>query len=192
MNIVLYAVLIPYLIGSIPFGLLISYAFGYEDVRKIGSKNIGATNVLRTGSKAAAILTLLGDGGKGFLAVYLCNQIIPAQSGMAMLFVILGHCFSPWLGFKGGKGVATYIGSVFGIFWPMGLMACAFWIIAAFSRKISSLAALTMVIMMIVMAWMFTPHYLWWFVIVAALIIYQHRENIKRIREGTEPTIGKK
>lgn len=191
MTMVLIA-LLSYLLGSVPFGLLIARLFGFGDIRKVGSGNIGATNVLRTGNKWAAILTLLLDGGKGFLAVFLCNLYAPQFSGMAMFFVILGHCFSLWLRFKGGKGVATYIGAVFGIYWPMGLIAIAYWLITAFARKISSLAALSMVLMMILMAFIITPHYWIWFAVSAALIIYQHRENIKRLRAGTEPKIGKK
>ncbi len=191
MTIVLIAIL-SYFIGSIPFGLLISKMLGLGDVRNIGSGNIGATNVLRTGNKAAAATTLILDGLKGFIALTICNYTVPAWSGLALLMVIIGHCFPIWLGFKGGKGVATYIGAMFGLYWVMGIIAICIWLITAITRRISSLAALVMVIMMVVMGLIFTPHYVLWLGAAAILIIYQHRENIARLRAGTEPKIGEK
>ncbi len=191
MTIILIA-LCAYLIGSIPFGLIITRAMGMGDVRQIGSGNIGATNVLRTGNKGAAIATLLLDMSKGLIAVVLCNHYDPQYSGIALIFVILGHCFSFWLKFKGGKGVATYIGAIFGLYWVLGVIAICIWLGVAISKRISSLAALVMVIMMILMGFIFTPFYILPIAISAVIVIYQHRANIARLRAGTEPKIGKK
>ncbi len=191
MNLILIAIT-AYLIGSIPFGVIITKLLGLGDVREIGSGNIGATNVLRTGNKGAALATLLLDGFKGFAAVWLARDLAPQFIGVAFLAVLLGHCFPIWLKFNGGKGVATYIGALFGLNWVMGIIAICFWVIIAITRKISSLAALTMVVMMVFFGLFFASSYVIWLGLAAALIIYQHRANIARLRQGTEPKIGQK
>src|SRR3954447_26205415 len=140
----LVTAIVAYLLGSIPFGLLITRAAGLGDVRKIGSGNIGATNVLRTGRRELAALTLVLDALKGALAVLIARYFWPGDAMfIAAIAVFLGHCFPVWLGFKGGKGVATFIGILFGIAWPVGLIFCAVWLLIAWARKTSSLAALT-------------------------------------------------
>src|SRR6185503_19643486 len=135
--IVAIVVVAGYLLGSIPFGLLITRAAGLGDVRKIGSGNIGATNVLRTGRRELAALTLVLDAAKGFAAVMLARWYFPGDA------VFLGHCFPIWLGFKGGKGVATYIGILLGIAWPVAVIFCAVWLVIAAAQRYSALAALT-------------------------------------------------
>ena len=182
-----------YLIGSIPFGLVITKAMGLGDVRKIGSGNIGTTNVLRTGSKPAAALTLLLDGGKGAVAVLLALAlygVLAAQ--VAALGAFLGHLYPVWLRFKGGKGVATFLGVMLALHWPAGLLACATWLATAVLFRMSSLAALV--------AAAATPFWLWltreepaiWVAILLALLIFvKHKSNIERLLAGTEPKIGK-
>src|SRR5215475_6436566 len=140
---VLEALALGYVLGSIPFGLFFAFASGGGDVRKIGSGNIGATNVLRTGKKWAAAATLLCDGAKGAAAVLLARQFLPAGAEiLAALGAVLGHLFPIWLRFKGGKGVATFLGVCFALYWPVGLMVAATWLGAAFIWRISSLSAL--------------------------------------------------
>src|ERR1700712_5536426 len=140
----LLAAIVGYLLGSIPFGLVITQGAGLGDVRKIGSGNIGATNVLRTGRRELAALTLVLDALKGLAAVLLARYFFPGDAMyIAAIAVFLGHCFPIWLGFKGGKGVATFIGVLFGLAWPVGLVFCAVWLLIAWARKTSSLAALT-------------------------------------------------
>lgn len=190
-----------YLLGSIPFGLLITQAAGLGDVRKIGSGNIGATNVLRTGRRELAALTLLLDGLKGFAAVLLARYFFPGDAMyIAALAVFLGHCFPVWLGFKGGKGVATFIGTLFGLAWPVGLIFCAVWLLIAATRRISSLSALTAAVTAPIFA--YVAFLMGWagdgvkfaatVAVLAALVIYNHRSNIGRLINGTEPKIGAK
>ena len=192
----LYALwaLIGYLLGSIPFGLILTKALGLGNLREIGSGNIGATNVLRTGNKGAAAATLLLDGAKGAVAVLLAREFggeIAAQ--IAALAAFLGHCFPVWLGFKGGKGVATFLGLMLALAWPVGLLACATWLATAVISRISSLSAL------VAASW----STLWCLVVgqqqvffltlaLALLIIWRHRENLARLKAGTEPKIGGK
>jgi glycerol-3-phosphate acyltransferase PlsY len=188
-----------YLLGSIPFGLLITQAAGLGDVRKIGSGNIGATNVLRTGRRELAALTLLLDALKGLAAVLLARYFFPGDAMyIAAIAVFLGHCFPVWLGFKGGKGVATYIGILFGIAWPVGLIFCAVWLLIAATRRISSLSALTAAVTSPIFA--YVAFLMGWAsdgikfaataAVLAALLIYNHRTNIGRLINGTEPKIG--
>ena len=178
-----------YLIGSIPFGLLITKALGMGDIRAIGSGNIGATNVLRTGNKKAAAATLILDGLKGFFAVIAFTQ----YPMIAVFGAILGHCFPIWLKFKGGKGVATYIGAVFGLSWMLGLLACGIWLVSAFSTRISSLSALIMIALIPIAALlMLGKSIAVALILVAGLIAFRHKDNITRIMQGTEPKIGKK
>lgn len=186
------ALVLGYLLGSIPFGLLVTRAFGLGDIRKTGSGNIGATNVLRTGNRWAAALTLILDGAKGAAAVLIARELggdLPAMWGAFASFV--GHLFPVWLDFKGGKGVATFLGVIVGLSWPVGLMACATWLGAAVLWRISSLSAL--------IAAAATPVYLaFWHqyyfaglaTVMALMIVTKHRENIRRLIKGTEPRIG--
>lgn len=197
----LLALVFGYLLGSIPFGLLLAFAAGKGDVRKIGSGNIGATNVLRTGSKGLAALTLLLDLAKGFFAVFLAVRILPIDAGSAWFGVreaaalgaVLGHCFPVWLKFKGGKGVATNAGVAFGLAWPIGLAYALVWIAMLAIFRISSLAGMSAVVAAVVAAVVlgalnFVPV----LAIIAVLVLWLHRENIARLKAGSEPRIGGK
>jgi len=195
----LISAIVSYLFGSIPFGLLITQAAGLGDVRKIGSGNIGATNVLRTGRRELAALTLLLDALKGLAAVLLARYFFPGDAMyIAGIAVFLGHCFPVWLGFKGGKGVATFIGILFGIAWPVGLIFCAVWLLIALTRRMSSLSALTAAVTSPIFA--YVTFLMGWATdgikfaataaVLAALLIYNHRTNIGRLINGTEPKIG--
>jgi glycerol-3-phosphate acyltransferase PlsY len=188
------ALLLGYLLGSIPFGLILTRLAGTEDLRSIGSGSIGATNVLRTGSKALAVGTLLGDALKGTLAVVIAGYYGgPNAAMLAGLGAFLGHLYPVWLKFKGGKGIATYIGVLIGLFWPAAVVFCVMWLATAFTTRYSSLSAL--------IAAFVTPLFLWWFghpalaslfVVLTLLSFYAHRENIKRLQAGTESKIGEK
>src|SRR2546423_13225363 len=188
------ALIFGYLLGSIPFGLLLTRAAGLGDVRSIGSGSIGATNVLRTGNKGLAAATLLGDMLKGTVAVVIAGYLWGPEAAMfAGLGAFLGHLFPLWLKFKGGKGVATYIGVLLGLFWPAVVIFGAIWLGTAFTTRYSSLSALV--------ASFVTPIFLWWFghpalaslfAVMTLLLFYAHRENIKRLQAGTEGRIGQK
>ncbi len=194
--------LIAYLFGSIPFGLLLTRAAGLGDIRSIGSGNIGATNVLRTGNKPLAAATLLLDAGKAIVAVLvtrtlLHNPDVPVGGGeawplyLAAIAVFAGHCFPVWLQFKGGKGVAVMIGALLVLSWPVGLIFCAVWLLIAFTRKMSSLAALTAAATAPIFAYVFVDEWLAATVaVLAILLFFQHRTNIARLLSGTEPRIG--
>lgn len=187
----LYAALTAYLIGSIPFGLLLTRAAGLGDVRSIGSGNIGATNVLRTGRKGLAAATLLLDLGKGLAAVLLVRHLWPDAVPWAALAAVAGHCFPVWLKFKGGKGVATNAGVAFGLAWPIGLAYGLVWLGILGLTRISSLAGMSAVCAAVIVAgfggWReFVPVLL----VIAALVLWLHRENLRRLREGTEPRLG--
>ena len=182
-----------YLLGSIPFGLLLTRAAGGPDIRAIGSGNIGATNVLRTGNKALAAATLLCDMLKGAVAVLTAARYGPDPALAAALGAFLGHLFPVWLKFKGGKGVATYIGLLIGLHWPTALLFCIVWLVVAAATRYSSLAALV--------ASALTPFALWYFGLpnVAALLLlltvllwFMHRANIARLLNGSEGKIGAK
>jgi glycerol-3-phosphate acyltransferase PlsY len=183
-----------YLFGSIPFGLILTKLAGTQDLRSIGSGSIGATNVLRTGNKALAVGTLLGDALKGTIAVVIMGYYAgPNAAMLAALGAFLGHLFPVWLKFKGGKGVATYIGVLIGLFWPAAIVFCVMWLAIAFATRYSSLSALVSAFV--------TPLFLWWFghpalaslcVVMTLLMFYAHRENIKRLQVGTESKIGAK
>lgn len=183
-----------YLLGSVPFGLVMARAFGLGDLRQIGSGNIGATNVLRTGNKLAALLTLIGDAGKGAAAVLLARWLIgEGAAGIAALFAMLGHLYSIFLGFKGGKGVATFLGTLLALSFPVGLAACATWLTTAIIFRFSSLSALVAAILSPVYMLIFYHwHGALLVAILAALIIFKHRANIARLRDGSEPKIGSK
>ena len=188
------AIALGYLLGSIPFGLIITRAAGAPDVRTIGSGNIGATNVLRTGRKGLAAATLLCDALKGTAAVLVAAHYAGHQAALvAGLGAFLGHLFPVWLKFKGGKGVATYIGLLIGLYWPGALIFCAIWLIAAFLFRYSSLSAL--------IASALTPLSLWFlgqpedavlFLALAVMLWIMHRANIARLLNGTEGKIGAK
>jgi glycerol-3-phosphate acyltransferase PlsY len=184
-----------YLIGSIPFGVIFTRLAGQGDIRNIGSGNIGATNVLRTGNRWAAAATLICDAGKGFLAfaIMLGAPHFWYSAPIAGLGAMLGHLFPFWLKFKGGKGVATFIGIMFAISWIVGVLVGAVWAIAARLWKISSLSALIAAACAPVIVWLLQGSYLAAFTLLLAIIIFlTHRENIARIRAGTEPRIGQK
>jgi acyl phosphate:glycerol-3-phosphate acyltransferase len=186
------AFVIGYLLGSIPFGLLLTKLAGTPDLRSIGSGNIGATNVLRTGRKGLAAATLLLDALKGTAAVVIAGYFGgPIAAMVAGLGAFLGHLFPVWLNFKGGKGVAVYIGILFGLFWPAAIVFCLIWLAMAFSFRYSSLSALV--------ASIATPLFLWWFghlalaslfAVLTLLLFFKHRENIRRLQAGTEGKIG--
>lgn len=193
-----------YLLGSVPFGLLLTRAAGLGDVRKIGSGNIGATNVLRTGNKRLAAATLLLDGLKGFLAVALVRQFFPendpvllfAEAGpvpAAALGAVVGHCFPVWLRFKGGKGVATNAGVSFGLAWPIGLAYALVWIGMLAAARISSLAGMCAVVAAAIAAALLGyPQFVPVLLVIAAIIIWLHRANIRRLLRGEEPRVGKR
>lgn len=193
MIVALWAV-IGYLLGSIPFGIVITRALGLGDLRQIGSGNIGATNVLRTGNKGAALATLLLDSGKGAIAVLLARWLAGQDAALvAGGAAFLGHLFPVWLGFRGGKGVATFLGTLLALFWPVGLAACAVWALMAGVARISSLSALVAAAAAPIMAWMWgQPGVAWVSLFMAVLIFIRHHANITRILNGTEPRIGKR
>ncbi len=188
------AAIIGYLLGSIPFGLLLTRAAGLGDVRQIGSGNIGATNVLRTGNKKLAAATLLCDALKGTAAVLIANALWGYEASLvAGFFAFLGHLFPVWLGFKGGKGVATYIGVLLGAAPLMMLAFAAIWLITAFVTKYSSLSALVAMLIIPIVLWILGPEKTALLVTILSIISwYMHRENIKRLLAGTESKIGKK
>lgn len=183
-----------YLLGSIPFGIVMARMFGLGDLRQIGSGNIGATNVLRTGNKPAAFLTLIGDAGKGGAAVLIARALFAEDAAqLAGFMAFLGHCFPVFLGFKGGKGVATWLGTMLALAFPLGLAACATWLATALIFRISSLAALTAAALAPIIALGFGWHGLVLIsVALGALIFHRHRANIARIKSGDEPRIGRK
>lgn len=183
-----------YLLGSVPFGLVITRALGLGDLRQIGSGNIGATNVLRTGNKGAALATLLLDSGKGAIAVLLARHFGGETAAvLAGGAAFLGHCFPVWLGFKGGKGVATFLGTLIALCWPLGLIACAIWAVTAAVTRISSLSALLAAVLAPAFAlWLDRPDIAVVAAFMAVLILIRHRANITRLMNGTEPKIGRK
>jgi acyl-phosphate glycerol 3-phosphate acyltransferase len=186
--------ILAYLLGSIPFGIVMARLFGLGDLRQIGSGNIGATNVLRTGNKLAAFLTLLGDSGKGALAVVLARILVGEQAaGIAGLCAMLGHLYPVFLRFKGGKGVATFLGTLLALSFPAGVLACGTWLLVAVITRYSSLSALIAALMApIYTAFFYHLHGALLVLMLTALIFYKHRENIMRLKAGTETKIGKK
>ncbi|WP_332691347.1 glycerol-3-phosphate 1-O-acyltransferase PlsY [Devosia sp.] len=188
----LYAAVLGYLCGSVPFGLLLTRAAGLGDIRSIGSGNIGATNVLRTGNRWLAAATLVLDAAKAALPVLFARYYWGEDAAMvAAIFAFLGHCFPAWLGFKGGKGVAVMIGSLLALSWPVGLIFCAVWLFIAFAQKLSSLAALTAAATAPIFAFVIVNEWLAGAVAAMALLLFfQHRENIGRLMAGNEPKIG--
>ena len=184
--------LLGYLLGSIPFGLLLTKAAGGGDIRSIGSGNIGATNVLRTGRKGLAALTLLLDLLKGFVAVFIATHYLPGGAAFAAAGAFFGHLYPVWLGFKGGKGVATYAGIMFGLFWQGGVVYAIAWIGALLIFRISSLAGLLAALCAPVAAAYFGRYDLVALLVACTLIVFwKHRTNIENLMDGTEPRIGK-
>jgi glycerol-3-phosphate acyltransferase PlsY len=185
--------LLGYLLGSIPFGLLLTKAAGLGDIRKVGSGNIGATNVLRTGHKGLAAATLLLDALKGVVAVLIAKQIGDVAAVGAAAGAVLGHMFPVWLGFKGGKGVATTLGIMWGLSWPVGAIACAAWLVFAAIFRFSSLAALLSVVLAAIAAWFLADrHAAMLLTLLVPLVWLRHHENIARLLKGTEPRIGQR
>jgi glycerol-3-phosphate acyltransferase PlsY len=185
--------IVGFLLGSIPFGLLLTRAAGLGDIRKVGSGNIGATNVLRTGNKKLAAATLLLDAIKGLAPVLAFNLMAgPAPAVAAAAGAVVGHMFPPWLGFKGGKGVATTLGVLVGLSWVLGAITCALWLVLAALFRYSSLAALLSILIGAIAAWHFVPVGAPVVCLLAALVWVRHHENIRRLLNGTEPKIGKK
>ena len=186
-----------YLLGSIPFGVIATRLGGAGDLRDIGSGSIGATNVLRTGRRDLAAITLIGDGGKGALAVLLAQWLLGSAEMAALAggSAFLGHLFPVWLRFRGGKGVATFFGTMIAIAWPAGLLAGATWIVVAAIFRVSSLAALTAAALCPLYVFLTgqTPEAkLWLAAFMAVLIFIRHHENIRRLLKGEEPRIGGK
>jgi glycerol-3-phosphate acyltransferase PlsY len=184
---------IGYALGSIPFAYLVTRLFGLGDIRNVGSGNVGTTNVLRTGNKLAAALTLIGDVGKGILAVLIAKEFGDWPAMAAALGAFVGHIFPVWLNFKGGKGVATYLGILAALNLPVALITAATWITTALVARISSLSALVAAALSPLYMLLIGPTaYAIGAAILAALIFVTHRENIARLMAGTEPRIGQK
>ncbi len=191
-------VVLAYLLGSLSFAVIVSKAMGMADPRSYGSGNLGATNVLRSGKKKAAVLTLLGDALKGLVAVVIAKclwdagHITEATVAWVSVAVLVGHMWPVFFGFKGGKGVATAVGVLFALSWPVALICTIVWLIMAFGLKISSLAALVATVLSPILAWYFIDESSWcWAVLViAVLVLYRHKSNIQNLLSGKESKIG--
>ncbi|OYX21162.1 MAG: acyl-phosphate glycerol 3-phosphate acyltransferase [Rhodobacterales bacterium 32-66-9] len=190
----LVTAVLAYLLGAVPFGIIVTRAMGLGDLRRIGSGNIGATNVLRTGNRGAALATLLLDGGKGAVAVLLARWLVGEDAAqLAGLSAFLGHLYPVWLGLKGGKGVATFLGVLLALSWMAGLAVCLTWLLTAILTRTSSIAALVAAAsagLWIVLLTDGSPLIL--ALILTVLIYVRHSANLKRIKAGTEPKIGAK
>lgn len=187
----LFALFVGYLVGSVPFGLILTKLSGHGDVRDIGSGNIGATNVLRTGSKTLAVLTLLLDALKGTAAVLLFSSFGPLAAMLAGLGAFLGHLFPVWLRFRGGKGTATFIGVALGLYWPSAIVFCLVWLLVAATTRYSSLSALvasamTVIALAITQDWSLVVL----FGLLTVLLYLRHAGNIRRLIKGEESRIG--
>lgn len=189
----IYAAVLGYVLGSIPFGLLLARMAGLGDVRNIGSGNIGATNVLRTGNKGVAAATLLMDLAKGLAPVLIAKAMWPGSEGVAAVAAVLGHCFPVWLGFRGGKGVATNAGVSFGLGWPIGLAYALVWLGVLGVLRISSVAGMSAVVAAVIAAALLGyPQYVVPLGLIAVLVLWLHRANIGRLMRGEEPKVGSK
>jgi len=196
-DLLLPSIMCAYFIGSIPFGLILTKVFGYGDIRKIGSGNIGTTNILRTGNKLLTLLTLILDMGKGavllliFANIGICIGFVPTEIIFLGMFAVIGHCYPVWLKFKGGKGVATAIGVFLAAVPLAGLIAIGAWIVTAFISKISSLSALVAVLTApVVTFFVYGPTPATIAFLITALIWWRHKDNIKRLLKGEEPKIS--
>lgn len=190
----LLTAVVAYLIGTVSFGLIMARVYGLGDLRKVGSGNIGATNVLRTGNKKAAALTLLLDALKGVVAVLLARAALAEDAAqVAALACFVGHCYPVWLRFRGGKGVATFLGVLLALAFPLGLAACAIWALTARLSRYSSLSAAVAALSSPVLALLFGRGDLTALcILLAALLLWRHQTNIRRLIAGTEPKIGQK
>jgi len=187
----LFAALLGFALGSIPFGLLLTRAAGLGDVRNIGSGSIGATNVLRTGNKGLAAATVLLDAAKAAVPVLVAGHFWPGTEGVAGVAAVAGHCFTPWLAFKGGKGFASAAGALLALAWPAMLACAAIWGATLFLSRISSVSSMTTVIAAPVVAWALGyGHVVAPLIAIAAIVLVQHRANIGRLMRGEEPRIG--
>ena len=187
---------IGYIIGSIPFGLILTRMAGYGDIRKIGSGNIGATNVLRTGNKKLALLTVLCDASKAGIAAIIAKHLFGGETAvtaslLAGAFGVIGHNFPVWLKFKGGKGVASSFGFILATYWPLAVFALVVWLVMAFTFKYSSLSALTAAALVPVFSYFYapSPEYTWFYSAIVLLVIVRHHANIKRLLNGQESKI---
>ena len=183
-----------YLLGSIPFGMVVARVLGLGNLRNIGSGTIGATNVLRTGNKLGALATLILDGAKGAAAVLLARAMAGEDAAqLAGLAAFAGHCYPVWLSFRGGKGVATFLGIMLALAWPVGIACCLSWVVAAAATRISSMAAIYMAALSTI--WMVFLGYrdlLVLGIVLTLFVFLRHAANIRRLRDGTEPKIGQK
>jgi glycerol-3-phosphate acyltransferase PlsY len=198
-GLLLAAAALSYLIGSIPFGLILTRLGGAGDIRQIGSGNIGATNVLRTGRRGLAAATLLLDGLKGFFAIVFCAVLLPLLlpdiAAVSAVCVVLGHCFPVWLGFRGGKGVATGLGAALALDWRIGLICCVVWLVVARFSRISSAGALAAFgllgpLLLAFGGWNLLSPIPWAGLAIGLVVLLRHRDNIGRLLAGTEPRIG--
>jgi glycerol-3-phosphate acyltransferase PlsY len=181
-----------YLVGAIPFGVIVTRLAGAADPRSVGSGNIGATNVLRTGRKSLAALTLLLDAGKGAVAVLVSEALVPGTGPLAAVAAFFGHIFPVWLRFKGGKGVATLLGITLAVHWPTGLVALAIWLLAMLLSRRSSVGGMSAAIATpVASAFFFRSDLTLMFLALALVVLWRHRENIVRLIDGSEPRIGK-
>lgn len=182
-----------YLLGAIPFGVIVARIFGAQDPRSIGSGNIGATNVLRTGRKGLAALTLILDGGKGAVAVLVAEVISPGSGALAAVAAFFGHVFPIWLRFKGGKGVATLLGITLALHWPTGLVAVAAWLLAMLVSRRSSVGGMAAAtVTPLASAYFFKVDLTLMFLALALTVLWRHRANIERLLDGAEPRIGER
>lgn len=189
----LTALAVGYVLGAIPFGLVLTRAFGAGDLRSIGSGSIGATNVLRTGHKGLAAATVLLDAGKGIAAVLIAARWLPGTEGVAAIGAVLGHCFPVWLRFRGGKGFATAAGVCLALAWQVMIVAAVVWAATLALSRISSVSSMVAVLAAPVAAWLFGLSAVAAVLgVIAAIVIFQHRSNIARLRAGTEPRVGRK
>ncbi|MDP2129517.1 MAG: glycerol-3-phosphate 1-O-acyltransferase PlsY [Erythrobacter sp.] len=188
-----FAALLGFALGSVPFGLILTRAAGLGDVRNIGSGSIGATNVLRTGNKGLAAATVLLDAAKAAVPVLVAGHFWPGTEGIAAVAAVAGHCFTPWLAFKGGKGFASAAGALLALAWPAMLVCAAIWAATLYLSRISSVSSMVTVIAAPVAAWALGyPQVIVPLLAIAAIVLVQHRANIGRLMRGEEPRVGKK
>lgn len=186
-----FAALLGFALGSIPFGLILTRVAGLGDVRKIGSGSIGATNVLRTGNKGLAAATVLLDAAKGAVPVLVAGALWPGTAGIAAVAAVAGHCFTPWLAFKGGKGFATAAGVLAALAWPAMLACAAIWAATLYLSRISSVSSMVTVVLAPLVAWALGyPQVIAPLIAIAAIVLVQHRANIGRLMRGEEPKVG--